>query len=140
MIKINERPHVLLYLTAIVLFIARVLVPLLNIEYSEITLFSVPLDRMGWIIPFLLTILWLIYLLTNRFLYSRTISWIHVLLTVTSMILILIIFLIGINPDKNGSIDRVDLIGNSMQILFLIFVCCQLLFLANILIGFFKRR
>jgi len=138
--KINERPYVLLYLAAIILLIARILAPLLNIEYSEITLFSVSLTRMGWIIPFLLTILWLVYLLTTRFLYSRTISWIHVLLTVTTTILILIVFIIGINPNKTGSIERVDLIGNAMQILFLVFVCSQFIFLANILIGFFIKE
>jgi hypothetical protein len=140
MLKINERPYVLLYLTAIALFIVRVLAPLLNIEFKGTMSFGVPSASLGWIIPVLLTIFWFIYLLTTRFLYSRTISWIHVLLTVTSTILILIIFLTGINPNKIESVDRVDLIGNAMQILFLIFVFSQILFLANILIGFLKRQ
>jgi len=139
MLKINERPYVLLLFTAIILFFTRAFAPLAKIEYTDITLFSIPVAKIGWIIPFLLTTIWLIYLLTRRFLYSRIISWIHVLITVTTIILIVVLFFIGINPNQPGSVDRQELIGNVSRIVFIIFVCGQSLYIFNFLLGLFTK-
>jgi len=138
--NIKEKAYSLLLYTAIVLFIASAFSLIAKSEFSGYTLFSVPAARMGWIISLFLLFLWVNYLVAARFLYSRTISWIHVIVTITSALLIVILFLTGINTDHRGSADRQEFIGNAMQILFFVFVGSQLIFLFNVLSGIFKRR
>jgi hypothetical protein len=87
----------------------------------------------------LLLFVWLFYVLTNKLLYSRAITWIHVLITVITTILIVTVLYIGITPSQYIS-ERHELIGSIMQILFFLFVFGQLTFLANVLIGFFGKR
>ena len=77
-----------------------------------------------------------------------TITWMHVLITVSAAILIVIDLYIGINPLQPAShsyydtslIDRQELIDNAMRILFIIFICSQFTFLANVLLGLFKKQ
>lgn len=140
MLNIKERPYSLLLYTAIVLFIGNALALIAKSEFSGYTLFSVPAARMGWIIPLFLVFLWVNYLVAARFLYSRTISWIHIIITITSALLIVILFLTIINTDHRGSAGRQEFIGNAMQILFFVFVGSQLIFLLNVLSGIFKKR
>ncbi len=138
--KIRERPYSLLLFVALVLFIVRAFAMVARTELSDSTLFSVPAARMGWIIPLFLVFIWLNYLVAARFLYSKTLSWIHVIVTISSALLIVIMFLIGISPDHPGSVDKQEFIGNTMRILFLTFVCGQFFYLANVLAGILKRR
>jgi len=137
--NIKERPYGLLLFTAIAISLAFVFPPIANIDFQEITMFSIPLAIMAWIIPMLLLSLWLLYLLTRRFLYSMTITWIHVLITVLATILIVTILYIGLNPSQLKN-NRYELIGNAIQILFVILVFGQLTYLANVLLGLFTKR
>ena len=103
-------------------------------------MFSFPLAIIAWIIPLLLVSFWLLYLLTKRFLYSTTITRIHVFTTVATTILIVIVLYMGIHPQQPASlIDRQQLIGNAMQILFIIFVCAQGTYVANVLLGLLQK-
>jgi hypothetical protein len=142
MLNIKERPYALLMFTAIFLFLTLVIPPIAQTDFQDKTMFRVPLAIMVWIIPLLLISIWLLYLLTKRFHYSLTITRIHVILTVSTSILIAIFLYAGINPMQPSShsyFDRQELIGNAMQILFIIIVCCQFVFLTNILLGLFKK-
>jgi hypothetical protein len=147
MLNVKERPYVMLLLTAVVLFFALVFSKIAQIDFQDKTMFSVPLAILAWIIPLLLTSFWLLYLMTRRFLYSMTITRIHVLITVSTTILIVILLFIGINPmqvtthsELDASlVNRQELIGNAMQIQFLIFVCGQFTYLANVILGLFKK-
>jgi hypothetical protein len=143
MLNIKERPYGLLLFTAIALSLALVFPPIANINFQDKIMFSVPLAIMVWIIPLLLITFWLLYLLTKGFLYSRSITWIHVLITISTTILTVIVLYIGINPLQPtyaSSIDRQKLIGNTMQILFIVFVCGQCTYLANVLLGRFTKN
>ena len=140
MFNIGERPYSLLLYCALVLIIVRAFTPVARTGLSDSTLFSVPAARMGWIIPLFLVFIWLNYMAAARFLYSKTLSWIHVIVTVTTALLIVVMFIIGINPDHPGSVDRQEFIGNTMRILSLTFICGQFFYLANVLAGILKRR
>jgi hypothetical protein len=63
----------------------------------------------------------------------------HVLTTVISTILIVFMLYIGINP-SSYIIDRHELVGNTIQILTLVFVVEQLIYLANVGLGIWKSR
>ena len=148
MLNIKERPYELLLFTAIAFLFALVFPPIAHIDFQDKTMFSVPLVIIVWIIPLLLISFWLLYLLTKRFLYSMTIAWIHVLITVSATILIVIVLYIGISPLQptthsyydTSLIDRQELIGNAMRILFIIFVCGHFTYLANVLLGLFTKN
>jgi hypothetical protein len=147
MLNIKEKPYIILLITAVALFFALVYSKIAHIDFQDKTMFSVQLTILAWIIPLLLTSFWLLYLMTRRFLYSMTITRIHVLITFSTTILIVILLYIGINPLQatthsefdTSLVDRQELIGNAMQILFLIFVCGQFTYLANVLLGLFKK-
>lgn len=148
MLSFKEKPYGLLLFTAIALMLAVVFAPIANMNFLDKTMFNVPMAIIVWIVPLLLIFFWLIYLLTKRFLYSMSITWIHVLITVSTTILTVIVLYIGINATQATSqnyndtslINRQQLIGNTMRILFIIFVCGQCIYLANILLGFLKNN
>jgi|JI10StandDraft_1071094.scaffolds.fasta_scaffold01706_10 hypothetical protein len=137
-LSIKESPYVLLLFTTIALLLALAFRPIAEIDIQDITMFSFPLSSIVWGFPFLLLSSWMIYLVTNKFLYSITIIWIHVLITVITTLLIAIVLYIGINPTSYTN-DRHELIGTTMQILSLLFVFGQLVYVVNILIGIFGR-
>jgi hypothetical protein len=138
-LNIKEKPYGLLLLTAAALLLALVFYPIANIDFEGKTMFNVPLTTMAWIIPLLLLSLWLLYVLTNRFLYSVTITRIHVAITALVTLLIVAVLYIGISPSQPAN-DRPELIGNAMQILSAIFVLGQFMYVGNVLLGLFGRR
>ena len=145
---IKESPYRLLLFTAIALALVLGFLSIAYIDFQDKTMFSVPLAIIVWIIPFFLMFFWLLYLLTKRFLYSMTITWTHVLITVSTAILIVIILYIVFAPLQSTShsyyntslIDRPELIGNATRIVFIIFVCGQCAYLANFLLGIFTKE
>jgi len=139
MLNIKERPYGLLLFTAIALSLAFAFPPMTRIDFQDKTMFGVPLTIIVWIIPLLLVSIWLFYLLTNRFLYSMSITRIHIFITVFTTICIAIILYIGINPSQ-FIIDRHELIGNTIQILFITLVCGQCTYLVNVLLGLFQKK
>ena len=141
MLNIKERQYGLLLFTAIALSVTFVLPPFAHIDFQDKTVFGVPLATIVWMIPLLLISFWLLYLLTKRFLYSMAITRIHVLITVATSILIVIILYMGIRPLQPASlINRQQLIGNAMQMLFIVFVCAQYTYVANVLFGLFAKN
>lgn len=147
MLNIRERPYSILLFAAIALSLVFVSLPIGHIDFQEKRMFSVPLSIFVWIIPLLLVFCWLLYLLTKRFLYSNTITWVHVLITASTTILIVTILYIFISPFQPGSnrysdtslVERQELIGNTTRIVFIIFVCGQCVYLANLLLGLYKK-
>lgn len=133
-LNLNKKPEYLLLVASLVFFLSSAFFLTAEIDFQKIKMFSVPIKTMFWIIPFYHSFLWLLYLLTKKFLYSITMTWIHVLATVFTTVLIIIILFSSINPSRITN-DRYELIGNATQSLFLIFVFAQLIFVANILLG-----
>lgn len=138
LLHIKKNPFVLLLATTFVLLLALAFRPVANIDFQDKTIFSAPLNAMIWAIPLLLMSFWLIYLLTKNFLYSATFTWAHVLLTIITTLLILTVLYIGIEPSQYTS-ERHELIGNAMQMLSLVFVFVQLIYLANVSLGLMAR-
>jgi len=49
------------------------------------------MEYLFWAIIILLLILWALYLLTNRFLFSKVLIWTHIILTVTTSVFLMAI-------------------------------------------------
>lgn len=132
--NVKESPYGLLLFVTLALLLALAFRPFANLDMSEITLLSYPLSSMVWAIPFLLLFMWMLYLLTVKFLYSRMIMWIHVLVTVVTTLLIVGVLMVGINPSHEAS-EKHELIGRTMQIHFMLFVLGQFAYVMNVLAG-----
>lgn len=137
-LNLRKEPFVLLLGTTVILLFALTLKPITNLDFQDKVMFGVPLDNMVWFIPFFLLAFWLIYLATNKLLYSTTITWVHVLTTVIAILLMVILLYVSISPSLAAT-DRHEIIGNAMQLLTISFLFGQLLFLANIGLGIIER-
>ena len=94
---------------------------------------------MVWIIPSLLIFFWLLYLPTKKFLYSTTFTWTHVLITVSTTILMVTILCIVFIPLQPITPGYIELIGNATRIVFIVFVFGQCAYLVNVLLGLFTK-
>lgn len=137
-LNLKDSPYGLLLFTAIVLLVALFFSPLTNVNFQDITMFGVHLAVMVWMIPLILVSFWVLYLLTRKFLYSMTITRIHIFVTVSAIVLMVCVAYIGIDASA-GATDRYVWIGNTMQFLTLIFAVSQLAYVANVLLGLFNR-
>lgn len=137
-LNIRKEPFALLLLTTIVLLFVLALQPISNVDFQDKVMFGVPLDNMVWIIPCFLISFWLLYLATQKFLYSITATWVHVIATVASTLLIVSILFIGIDPTQTIS-EQHELIGNIIQIGTLIFIAGQLTYIGNLIFGLLKK-
>ena len=136
---IKESPYGLLLFTSIALSVALGFLSIAYIDFQDKTMFSVPLAIMVWIIPSLLIFFWLLYLPTKKFLYSTTITWTHVLITVSTTILIVVVLCIVFIPLEPVSSGYQELIGNAIRIVFIMFVFGQCTYLVNFLFGLFTK-
>ena len=136
---IKERPYGLLLFTAIALSLALVFLSIAYIDFQDKTMFSVPLAIMVWIIPLFLVFFWLLYLPTKKFLYSITITWTHILVTISTAILIVVVLCVVFIPLQPISSGYPELIGNATRIVFVSFVFGQCTYLVNVLLGLFAK-
>lgn len=94
MFNFKRRPYHLLLLTAILFFIATFFVnnQALDMHLHD-TYFIISLPHLFWLIIILLLIFWMLYLFTKRILFSKVLTWTHiVLLVLTSISLVPILF------------------------------------------------
>ena len=141
----TERPYGLLLFTGIVLSLLIALLPIVNTDLQDKTMFSVPLPVFVWIVPLFLLSFWLLYLGTKKFLYSKTFTWTHILLTVVTTILIVLLLYVVFNLSPSGfsetsSEDRQKLIGNVIRVVFILFVGGQCTYFLNVLLGLFSKH
>jgi hypothetical protein len=135
----KERPYGLLLFTAIALSLALVFLSIAYIDFQDSGMFGVPLTIMVWIIPSLLIFFWLLYLPTKRFLYSTTFTWTHILVTVSTTIILVIVLCIVFTALLPASHGYPELIGDVIRIVFIMFTIGQCTYLANVFLGLFTK-
>ncbi|MBK8483018.1 MAG: hypothetical protein IPO86_00255 [Saprospiraceae bacterium] len=138
-LNLRREPFALLLLTTILLLFVLALRPISSVDFQDKVMFGVPFDNMVWVIPSYLISFWLLYLATKKILYSTKATWIHVIATVASTLLIVSILFIGINPTQTIS-EHHELVGNLIQIVTLLFIAGQLTFIGNLILGLFRGQ
>lgn len=138
-LNLKENPFSLLLFTTIALLFALSFRPISNVDFTDKVMFGVPLNNMVWIIPLFLISFWIVYLITKKYLYSVTAIWLHVLTTVISTVLIVLISYIGINPTQNVTANY-ELVGNAIQLVTLLFLAGQFVYIGNFVLGLFIVR
>ena len=137
-LNIKKEPFVLLLFTGIVLLIVLAAHPISNEGFSDKVLFGISFSIMIWFIPLFLIFFWLLYLTTSKYLYSAAATWVHVITTVVLTLCFVSVLYLGVNPAQNVS-ERHELVGNTIQVLALLFLVGQIIFAANFLIGIIKK-
>ena len=137
--NVKKEPFALLLLTIFVLLFVLAISPLSNIDFRDKVMFGISLDNVIWIIPGFLITCWLVYLATRKILYSILATWIHVITTVVSTLLLVTILYMGINPTPLISVSQ-ELVGNLIQLVTLLFISGQFIYLGNIILGLINRN
>ena len=87
MFNFKKKPHNLLLTTAVIIFIASFFVfdHTLDIHIHD-TYFIISASQILWAIVILLLVFWILYLLTTRILFSKVLTWVHIILAVLTSI------------------------------------------------------
>lgn len=152
--KFKTKPYHLLLLAAIIMVIAGLLmpgdsVPGIHLHDTYIVLSS---SYYTWCAVFLFLI-WIIYLLTAKFLYSKRLTWAHVIVTVFCCLLIPALpYLLTssyqgfagmprryFDYSESGWFNVFGRFSKPMRVVFWFFVAVQLLYIINLGVGLFKR-
>ena len=145
-----NQPYSLFLLTGQILIIASFFVFGQSIDiHLHDTYFVVAVNHLAWALAILLFLVWGIYKLTDRFLWTNTLTWTHVLLTILVLILLAIISFWKdkiLPPINSNTVSYQDIIDEQKRkgfITYLItiaFIVGQIAYLVNLVIGLIKRR
>lgn len=146
----KSRPYNLLLLLAIVLLLVSILTnadKVIDIHIHD-TMFVIAYRHFLWLLASVSISLWLLGLLTGKFLKSNILSWAHVVATVLPLI-VLSLGLLMHESDSNeiGEINSdnwknyyVDTYATAFTIASIILLLGQSLFLLNVVLGLVKRK
>jgi heme/copper-type cytochrome/quinol oxidase subunit 1 len=153
-VRLKQRPYHLLLLTAILLFICGLFSFNTPIDiHLHDTYFVFPLSFIIWAPAIILFLFWLLYLVTNQFLFSNKLRWTHIILTVLISLLMLTLPYLATysyggvlgSPRRYydyGELNKFKILGNLTDIVVIVFAILllgQLTYFANLFIGLFKH-
>lgn len=150
---IRAHPYNLLLLTAILLFIFFLFInenQTLDVHLPD-TYFVIAGTHFFWLFALLLSVLWIAYRIFKKILFSLKLTWIHVLISVMTTILLLLFLFIGnyslnLRPgsytDSSSWNTYHENFTQKMRTIsygILVLLVAQMVFVANLIIGLFKR-
>lgn len=123
---------------------------MIDIHLSD-TYYIIALTQIFWLSAIFTLIVWAIYLLTNKLLYSRVLSRTHIFITILTLAAFIFFLYFGTHFFNQTPRRYYDLsIWNSsgsygnyyiaLAIIIGLFVTGQIAFIINILTGLFKRK
>jgi len=104
-----------------------------------------------WLLAILAVLVWALYLLTNKILYSKILTWTHVIITILTLILFASILFFRdnlVNPtplryfDYNSwnSFQTYTTFTKTISIVIFVLLIGQISFVINLVGGLFKHR
>ncbi len=148
--RLINQPYFLFLLTGLVLIIATFFKFEQSLDFHlHDTYFVVSINYFFGGLAGLFFIAWAIYKLTDKFLWTKKLTWTHVL---TTILVLLILTTIGfwhdkiLPPIKRDSISYQDIIDDKKREgiiaypIMIIFVLGQVAYLVNLIVGLTKRR
>ncbi len=151
--KLKTGPYHLLFFTSIILFIGGLFGYESTIDiHIRATYFIIPLSYLVWVPAIFLFVLWILYLLTKKFLYSKILLWLHIILTIITSLFMLIVPYISTyayggkagSPrqyNEYGELNQFKMFSNITNILVTIlvfFILVQLAYFINLFVGMYK--
>lgn len=141
-IGIKNKPYHLLLYSAILLLLISFLVGTSVVElHLDDTYLITEMALFMQFSALILLFVWVIYLLTARFLHSKELTWIHVILTIAGTVIFITAIASGftriVTPDRNIIESSGFVIGATSPLL--ITLLGQLLYFVNLFQGLFKK-
>ncbi len=151
---LRDKPHYLLLFFALLLFIVALFSLLLNIEFPfQDSYHAFPVTYFFGITTITLLSSWLIYLLTARFLLSKVLMWLHIVLTILCFIFIFCYPYLspGLGEGLAGMprryydysdfsfFDLFSYFAYPVKIAFIVMTLGQLIYLINLSLGLYKK-
>jgi hypothetical protein len=138
---LTSQPYVLFIIVALILFIISFFVKEIIVDiHSHDTMYVLSLTHILWMIIILLLLGWLIYKIAARVLWSKYLTWFHVMATLGFFVL----FVIACwwQPEPPGQELNYKIIRQQLQreriiisSILIIFIVAQICFLVNIVGG-----
>jgi hypothetical protein len=141
-----NQPYGLFAVIALIIFLLAFFVKERTIDiHTHDTMFVFSLAHIFWAITILLFLGWGIYKLVVKVLWSKYLTWFHVVTTLFFFIFLIIISLLPTKPPsqalswkiRNQEIQLEKIIYGSILILFIV---AQICFLVNLVGGLFRRQ
>ena len=143
--KINFlKPYNFLVVFAIIIFFISFFLTQDTVDFHlHDTMYVMSLPHIFWLLAILILFFALVYKLTNRFLLSKYLSWIHIILTLLSLLAILLYPIWAYRSHStfiDGSFERFIAMNRLLSWFAGLFAFAQLLLLINIIAGLIKLQ
>lgn len=154
MFNFKERPYNVLLLAAILILIASFFTSVQTIDiYIYDTIFVITIKHLFWIIITLLLMLWALYSLTKRFLFSKLLIWIHVMLSIIISLYLVSALFFAQNSNKGLAgiprryydnetwimIKYYSNLTEGVALALFILIAGVLIYIINLIVGLFKK-
>jgi heme/copper-type cytochrome/quinol oxidase subunit 1 len=153
-LKIKQKPYHLLLLTGIMFFLVSFFVMkkgLVTDFHFHDTYFVIAHTHIFWLFAMILLVIWTLYLLVNKLLYSKGLTWTHIIITILTSALLLFLLFPGDDTANLAPRRYYDfstwnshaMFDNHMKVVAItisILLCGQIIFLINLIAGLFKHR
>ena len=151
---IKQKPYHLLLLTGLLLVLISFFV-LNNNNTVDIhlhdTYFVIVHSHITWLLAIFALFVWTLYFFTNKILYSKVLTWTHIIITILTILLFgLILFFSDsfMNPTPRryydysswNSFDNYTTFTKAIGITMLVLLFGQFIFVINFIAGLFKQR
>jgi cytochrome c oxidase subunit I len=115
------------------------------------TYFVIAYTHIFWLLAVLAFFVWTLYLLTNKILYSRALTWTHVIMTILTLLIFALTLFFGdifMNPTPRryydysswNSFDNYTTFTKAIGITIFVSLFGQFIFVINFIAGLFKPR
>jgi cytochrome c oxidase subunit 1 len=153
-LQIKQRPYNLLLLTGLLLVLTSFFKlsqnSTIDLHFHD-TYFVIAHTHIFWLLAALALFMWTLYLLTNKILYSKALTWTHVIITILTLFIFALTVFFGdniLNPkpfryydySNWNSSEMYSTLIKTIAIIILILLFGQILFIVNLIAGLFKRK
>ena len=149
----KQKPYNLLLLTGLILVLTSFFVLKQNNSvdiHIHDTYFVIARTHVFWFLAILALFVWTLYLLTNKILYSKALTWIHVIITILTLLLFAFTLSFGDSfmnstPRRNydysdwNSFDNTTGFTKAIAISIFVLLYGQVIYVINFIAGLIKR-
>ena len=106
------------------------------------TYFVIAHTHVFWLLAIVALIVWILYLLTNKILYSKALIWTHIIITILTLLLFALTLFFNdgfINPAPRRYYYY-TIFKKAIDISIFVLLLGQFIFVINFIVGLFKRK
>ncbi len=115
------------------------------------TYFVIAYTHICWVLSIVALIIWLLYLITNKMLYSKKLVWIHVIITITTFILLTFLLFssneAGLLKPRHyydlsnwESFTLFNKYAKTISLIMSVLLCGQIIFIINFIAGLMAKK